>query len=211
MFREEYERQMNDVRNQANQEFVKLAEVYNSGQISKKEWHFNKDKVILSAHEQRRQIIAKREFDVDREEERVLNRIVGTDKDSDMQRYRTLYSQYAEKGNDKDYLLKEYNTSIKLNDSLAGKAAAAVAAEHGIREIAADYSVRDESFANAINDYRAFKTKWRDPFRKFSEYQSGKFGFIREPKSKTETYGSGFVVDEYGRKLPQFRERVKYE
>ncbi len=211
MFKSEYEKEMNHVRNQANQEFRKLAELYNSGQISKKEWHFNKDKVKMAAHEQRKQIIAEREFDLDRQEEYLLNKIVGTDSKADMQRYRELYKGYSEKATDKNHMLEEYQTSLKLDDTLAAKASAAVAAEYNLSEIVSDYGARDKNFAESIGEFKAFKTKWRDPFRKFSEYQSGKFAFIREPKSKTETFESGFVHDEYGRKLPQYRERVKYE
>lgn len=211
MFKNDHEKEMSEVRNQANKNFKQAAELYNTGQISKKEFYFYKDEIIKAGNEARKEIIDRRECDIDREQERLLNRIVGSENKLDIERYRKLYTDYKDKAKDKAELIKEYEISIKLNDSVAGKAAAAIAVEHGINEIANDYGARDKDFTEAVKNYRGFTKKWRDDFRKFSEYQSGHFGFIREPKSKVETYEQGYNVNEFGQRLPHFRERIVYD
>jgi len=210
MFKENYEKEMTAIRTEGEQALHIVAGQFNDGKISQSEWKQTRDKVLELSNQKRNELIERREFDIDRAEEVLLNKVVGANDEKDMNRYRDLYSKYSEKANDKDYLIREYETSIKLNDTTAGKACASVAVEHGIKEIANDYSIRDESFINAINEYRGFKQKWRAFDRKFIEYQCNHFAHIREPRKSVEKYEAGYNVNDSGQRVPFFRDRIIY-
>jgi len=210
MFKEDYEKQMTAIRTESEQALNVIASQFNDGKISQSEWKQTRDKVLDLSNQKRNELIQRREYDVDRAEEALMNKIVGANDDKDMARYRELYSKYGEKANDKNYLIKEYETSIKLNDVTAGKALASVAVEHGIKEIANDYGARDEAFTHAINEYRGFKQKWRAFDRKFSEYQCNHFAHVKEPRKSVEKYEAGYQLNEAGHRVPFFRDRIIY-
>jgi len=210
MFKEDYEKQMTAIRTESEQALNIIAGQFNDGKISQGEWKQTRDKVLDLSNQKRSELIKRREYDIDRTEEALMHEIVKPANDKDMARYRELYSKYSEKANDKDYLIREYTTSIKLNDVTSGKALASIAVEHGVSEIANDYGARDESFTNAINEYRGFKQKWRAFDRKFSEYQCNHFAHVKEPRKSVEKYEAGYQLNEAGYKVPFFRDRIIY-
>lgn len=211
MFKHDYEKEIQIIRNTADKLYRENAEHYNAGKIDEKELLKNRSAIDQEANNARADLIRQREYDIDRHEEKLLNKVVGAEDQKQIDRYRELYKKYNEMSKSKEELIKEYETSIKLNDETAGKAAAAVAVEQGIKEIVQDYSARNENFVAATTELNQFRKHYRAEFRRFYEYQGGKFAFVREPASRHERKQTGYILNENGHKVPIFKDKIIYK
>ena len=207
MFTKDYKSSMQGIRSEAKKNIRSAAEMYNAGQISQKEFQALKHRVLSLAAEQRKQIVEEREFDIDREEERLTQKIIGTD--GDMKRYRELYKE--RQGFDKNGLIQDYQESVRLGDSEAQKASAAIAVAKNVSEITDHYKARNPEFAAGIEEFRGFVNKWRSVERKFHDYQVGDFAHVREPSKRIETYEAGKFINSQGYPQPYFRDRIIYD
>ena len=207
MFKKDYKSSMQEVKSAAKKNIRSAAEMYNAGQISQKEFQALKHRVLSLAAEQRKQIVEEREFDIDREEERLTQKIIGTD--GDMKRYRELYKE--RQGFDKNGLIQDYQESVRLGDSEAQKASAAIAVAKNVSEITDHYKARNPEFAAGIEEFRGFMNKWRSVERKFQDYQVGDFAHVREPSKRIETYEAGKFINSQGYPQPYFRDRIVYD
>ena len=203
---DDYKNKINRVRAEAHNEIKKLADRFNDGKISEAEFKKGEFEILTGANSKRTQILDDRKREIDNQVLSYHQKLAGGGaKVSELRKH----YEGLEKSN-KDELIKHYETSLKLGDETAARAAAIKAVEKGIPEVLKDYGNRDRGFAETLNEYVQFNNRYNSQEARISANLTD-YRKIEAPYKKREKFEAGKFRGPDGYPRPYYRERIKID
>jgi hypothetical protein len=182
--------EMNELRAKTITEISKGADMFNTGQITEKEYRYAKDILLDSAREQRANILHRRKEAIAEAELSITQKMANSE---DVKGFRETYDQLMKMG--KEELTNFYHTSLRLNDKVSARASALAASEKGLYSILNDYGRRDEEFVNHFKEKIALKERYSNPEKRMAD-QLGTYRSITPPTEKVEPVVAGEFLDQ---------------
>jgi hypothetical protein len=196
---------MNKLRTDMNTAIRQAADKHNEGVLSADEFASFKDKVLREANEQRRTLLDERKRS---QAEAVLDFQKKLAAGGDLTRFREIYEKALPMT--REDIENHYRLSIKIGDDTAARAAAFAGVEKNVKSIIVDFAGRDDGWHKTLQQYSEFSRKHLAPEAKIGDLL-GEYRTITEPAKKVSPFQAGWTIDERGRRIPFFRNRILYD
>lgn len=204
----EYRRGINNLRKMAAKVIHQVGTDYNAGKMTKKEYDDKKKEVLFEANSLRRELLDNRKKLIKESSWELDRNLVSINemKQDELQKFRHIYNEFNQL-KDNNQIESEYFQSLKLGDQLSLKALAKIAHERMIKPVISDYSERDSRYKETRESMHDYQQRYHTADAKASDLL-GDYRTIEAPREIVIVIENGWAVDNQGRRIPQYREKV---